>query len=278
MIQRSDSHRRKARLDLLLVERGLAPSREKAQAYILAGKALVNERRIEKPGTQVQCDADIRLKGFDHPYVSRGGMKLEGALQMFDIDVRYRIAMDIGSSTGGFTDCLLQHGAAYVFAVDVGYSQLDWKLVTDSRVRNLEKTNFRYLGMPEVGTFIDVIAIDVSFISLTRILKNCLTFLIDGGDLIALIKPQFEAGRKNIGRGGVVKDQGIRRRVIDTIKQHAESLSFEVRQIEPSPIQGKRSGNVEYLIHMRKRSGIVEPGFPCRAGAAQIELSGASRR
>ena len=242
----------KSRLDKLLVARGMAPSREKAQAYILAGNVLVNDQKVDKPGSSVSLDAAIRLKGFDHPYVSRGGLKLEAALQEFNIDVHNRIAMDIGASTGGFTDCLLQNGAAYVFSVDVGYGQLDWKLVTDERVRNIEKTNFRYLSLTEVGSFVDVIVIDVSFISLTKILQNCLQFLSVGGNLIALIKPQFEAGKENIRKGGIVSDPGIRSTVIESVKEHAVSLSYEIRDVRSSPIQGKKSGNVEYLLHLVK--------------------------
>jgi len=244
--------KQKSRLDKILVARGLAPSREKAQAYIIAGKVLVDDQKIEKPGCLLVNDVNIRLKGLDHPYVSRGGLKLEKALVDFSIDVQYQIAMDIGSSTGGFTDCLLQHGASYIFAIDVGYGQLDWKLVTDERVKNMEKTNFRYLTLADIGSFVDFITIDVSFISLTKILQNCLTFLKSGGNLVALIKPQFEAGKENIRKGGIVKDPRIRSRVIDSIKKHAESLGYEVRQIKPSPIQGKKSGNHEYLIHLFK--------------------------
>ncbi len=244
--------KQKSRLDKLVVGRGLAPSREKAQAYIITGNILVNEQKVVKPGSRVQNDASIRLKGVDHPYVSRGGLKLEKALKEFQIDIQHQIAMDIGSSTGGFTDCMLQSGAAYVFSIDVGYGQLDWKLVTDDRVQNMEKTNFRYLEMADVGSFVDFIAIDVSFISLTKILPNCLNFLKSGGSLVALIKPQFEAGKENICKGGIVKDPKVRAKVIDTIRQFAESLSFEVRQVLPSPIQGKKSGNIEYLIHLTK--------------------------
>jgi len=236
----------------LLVARGLAPSRERAQAYIIAGNVLVDEQKIEKPGCMLVNDVNIRLKGMDHPYVSRGGLKLEKALADFNIDVRNQIAMDVGSSTGGFTDCLLQHGATYIFAIDVGYGQLDWKLVTDERVKNMEKTNFRYLTLADIGSFVDIIVIDVSFISLTKILQNCLNFLKSGGNLIALIKPQFEAGKENIRKGGIVSDPRIRSWVIDSIKQHAESLGYVVRQIKPSPIQGKKSGNQEYLIHLLK--------------------------
>ncbi|NQU64872.1 MAG: TlyA family RNA methyltransferase [SAR324 cluster bacterium] len=242
----------KSRLDKLMVARGLAPSREKAQAYIIAGNVLVDDRKIEKPGFMLDISVVIRLMGMEHPYVSRGGLKLEKALTEFNITVQNRIAMDIGSSTGGFTDCLLQHGAIYVYAIDVGYGQLDWKLVTDVRVKSMEKTNFRYLTLADVGSFVDFIAIDVSFISLTKILQNCLNFLKTGGEVVALIKPQFEAGKKNIRKGGVVNDPKIRSEVIDSIKQHAESLAYEVRQIKPSPIQGKKSGNYEYLIHLIK--------------------------
>jgi len=235
-----------------MVVRGLTPSREKAQAHIIAGNVLVNEQRVEKPGSLFLPDVDIRLKGVTHPYVSRGGLKLEKALTEFNINVKNQIAMDIGSSTGGFTDCLLQHGATYVIAIDVGYGQLDWKLVSDERVRNMEKTNFRYLTLSDVGTFVDFIAIDVSFISLTKILQNCLGFLKSGGNLVALIKPQFEAGKKNIRKGGVVNDPQIRSQVIHDIRMHAELLGYVVKQINPSPIQGKKSGNHEYLIHLIK--------------------------
>lgn len=244
----------KSRLDKLLVAQGLAPSREKAQAYIIAGNVLVDERKIEKPGCLLTSDVTIRLTGMEHPYVSRGGLKLEKALAEFNIDVQNRIVMDIGSSTGGFTDCLLQHGATYIYAIDVGYGQLDWKLVTDKRVKSMEKTNFRYLTMADVGSFVDFITIDVSFISLTKILQNCLNFLVTGGDLVALIKPQFEAGKKNIRKGGVVKDPKVRSHVIESITQHAESLAYKVQQIVLSPIQGKKSGNQEYLMHLSKQA------------------------
>jgi 23S rRNA (cytidine1920-2'-O)/16S rRNA (cytidine1409-2'-O)-methyltransferase len=255
--------KQKSRLDKLLVARGLATSREKAQAYIIAGKVLVDDQKVEKPGCLLVNDVNIRLKGKDHPYVSRGGLKLEKALVDFNIDVQYQIAMDIGSSTGGFTDCLLQHGASYIFAIDVGHGQLDWKLVTDKRVKNMEKTNFRYLTLADIGSFVDFIAIDVSFISLTKILQNCLNFLKSGGNLVALIKPQFEAGKKNIHKGGIVRDPQIRSRVIDSIKAHAELLGYEVRQIKPSPIQGKKSGNHEYLIHLFKPAS-------CHTGAVHL--------
>jgi len=242
----------KIRLDKILLQKELAPSRERAQAYIMAGKVFVNNQKLEKPGTLVAIDAEIHVKGDDHPYVSRGGLKLEKAISAFDIDVNNRIAMDVGASTGGFTDCLLQHGCSFVFAIDVGYGQLDWKLATHSKVRNLEKKNFRYLTFSEIGTFVDVVVVDVSFISLTKILKNCFSFLAKGGQLIALIKPQFEAGRDRIGKKGIVKERDVHAEIIDSIGQFAREIGFRSIKIEPSPITGKKSGNIEYLAYMEK--------------------------
>ncbi|MCP4757553.1 MAG: TlyA family RNA methyltransferase [Proteobacteria bacterium] len=244
--------KRKTRIDKLLFERGLASSRERAQAYLMAGKVLVDERRIDKPGTKVDPEARIRLKGVDHPYVSRGGLKLEKAIGDFGIEVRNRIAMDIGASTGGFTDCLLQHGAVFVFAVDVGYGQLAWKLATDSRVKNLEKSNFRYLVLSDIGTFVDLIVVDVSFISLTKVLENCYDFLITGGNLVALIKPQFEAGRKNVRKGGLVSDLDIQQQVVESVEDYSRTLGFIPQEVDVSPIQGKKSGNREFLLHLLK--------------------------
>lgn len=242
----------KKRLDVLLVERGFAATREKARAYIILGKALVNEQKVTKPGTKFDPQVEIRTLGVDHPYVSRGGLKLEKALREFGIVPTNQIAMDIGASTGGFTDCLLQHGVSYVFAVDVGVRQLDWKLQTDPRVKNLEKSNFRYLTMSAIGTFVDLIVMDVSFISLTKMLENCLTFLTKGGKVVCLIKPQFEAGKSNIEKGGVVKDQNVRKEIIENIITHATSLGYGTSQVISSPIQGKKSGNQEYLICLQK--------------------------
>jgi len=245
----------KIRLDMLLLERGLVPSRERAQAYIIAGKVLVNDQKLEKPGIKIALDAEIRIKGEIHPYVSRGGQKLERALSVFDVNVINRMAMDIGASTGGFTDCLLQHGASYVFSIDVGYGQLDWKLLKNTKVRNLEKKNFRYLTLSDIGTFVDVIVIDVSFISLTKLLKNCFSFLVKGGDLIGLVKPQFEAGRERVAKGGVVKEQAVHDEIIASVSEYAQSTGFITKQVEVSPIMGKKSKNLEYLIHL------VKPGF-----------------
>jgi len=242
----------KIRLDRLLVERRLFASRERAQAHIMAGKIFVEGRRIDKAGSLFPADADIRVTGPDHPYVGRGGMKLEKALDDFGLEVRHRIAMDVGASTGGFTDCLLQRGAAFVFAVDVGVGQLDWKLARHPQVCNLEKVNFRYLTLADIGTHVDLIVIDVSFISLTKILGNCLPFLVAGGDVVALIKPQFEAGPSKVQRRGVVHDADIQQQVVAEITEHAISLGLRFRAAVPSPISGKKSGNREFLLHLSK--------------------------
>ena len=244
---------KKERIDKLLCDRGLAPSRERARAYIMAGTVLADERKIEKPGTQIAENAIVRIKGIDHPYVSRGGLKLEKALDAFGFSVAHLVAMDIGASTGGFTDCLLQRGASYVFAVDVGSGQLARKLILDTRVKNLEKTNFRYLEFSKIDTFVDLIVIDVSFISLTKILHRCLSFLVSEGYVIALIKPQFEAGKNNIERRGVVRKESIHMEVITSMHQHAESIGYAVENVVKCPIRGKKSRNTEYFILLRKR-------------------------
>lgn len=190
----------KKRLDVVLVEKGLAASREKAKALIMAGKVLVNENKIDKAGTEVDSELPIRLLGQDIPYVSRGGLKLEKALQVFPVDLTGMVVADLGASTGGFVDCALQNGAAKVFAIDVGYNQLDWKLRTDERVISMEKTNARYLEADSLGEQVDVVTTDVSFISLDKILPPAMSFLKDGGHVLALIKPQFEAGREKVGK------------------------------------------------------------------------------
>lgn len=242
----------KVRIDKLIFEKGLAPSRERAQAYIMAGKVIVNDQKVEKPGIKVSPEVTIQIKGMDQPYVSRGGLKIEKAIKAFQIPVEGKIAMDVGASTGGFTDCLIQHGVSKVYAIDVGYGQLDWKLVTDERVINMEKTNFRYVTPEDIGEQVDIIVIDVSFISLTKILENCFRFLKPGGVLLALIKPQFEAGKDNIERGGIVNDPKVREQVITSIKDYSLEVGFKVHDITESPIQGKKSGNIEYLIHLTK--------------------------
>lgn len=240
----------KIRIDRLLYEKGLAPSRERAQALIMAGNVLINEAKVEKSGLKVAEDSQIRILGLDQPFVSRGGLKLSGALELFDVSVKNKLAMDIGASTGGFTDCLLQNGACYVFAVDSGFNQLEWNLRNHPKVRNLEKTNFRHLEMTSVGSYVDLIVIDVSFISLRKILPNCLNFLSKGGDLIALIKPQFEAGKKRIQKGGLIKDPKIHEEVKKSIIDFAADLGLVTKAIDNSPIQGKKSGNQEFLIHL----------------------------
>jgi len=242
----------KTRIDKLLFEKGYAKSRERAQAYIMAGKVLVNNQKVEKSGTKVDINAEIRVKGLDHPYVSRGGLKLEKALQHFNIPTAHRIAMDVGASTGGFSDCLLKKGVSFIFAVDVGHSQLAWELIKEPRLLNIDKTNFRYLTMTDIGSFVDLIVIDVSFISLTKILPNCMNFLIRGGDIVALVKPQFEAGRKNINKGGVVNSTIIQEKVIGSVSDFAQKLGLRKHGIIDSPIQGKKSGNREFLLYLSK--------------------------
>ena len=244
---------KKKRLDKLLFEKGLAPSRERAQAYIMSGNVLVNETPITKSGTKVDITANIRIKGMDQPFVGRGGLKLEKAIEHYLLTVKNKIAMDIGASTGGFTDCMLKNGASFVYAIDVGTNQLAWELIKHPKVKNLEKTNFRHMPFDRVGTYVDLIVIDVSFISLTKILDNCLNFLKFGGDLIALIKPQFEAGKDNVSKGGIVADTQVKSDIIHSIKDYAKSIGFKIGgEVIPSPIQGKKSGNQEFLIHLTK--------------------------
>lgn len=244
---------KKVRIDKLVFERGFAPSRERAQAYVMSGSVFADERKIEKPGTKVAENAEIRIKGIDRSYVSRGGLKLEKALDAFGLAVADRVAMDVGASTGGFTDCLLRHGASYVFAIDVGYGQLAWKLVSDARVKNLEKTNFRHMEFSQIGRFVDLIVVDVSFISLKKILDRCLTFLVPGGHVVALVKPQFEAGRGGVEKRGLVGKESVRAETVASVRRHAESIGYAAIGSEVSPIPGKKSGNVEYFLLLRKK-------------------------
>lgn len=241
---------KKERLDILLVERGLAPSRERARALIMAGQVVVDDHAAEKAGQAVSPEADIRIKGEVLPFVSRGGLKLRKALEEFGVDVTGLTAIDVGASTGGFTDCLLQHGAKKVFAVDVGYGQLAWKLRQDERVVNLEKTNIRHLEPETLGEAPDLAVIDASFISLEKVLPPALRLIREGGRVIALIKPQFEVGKGEVGKGGVVRDEAKHRRVIDEIVELAGRLSLEVLGITESPILGPK-GNREFLIYLR---------------------------
>ena len=238
---------RKERIDVLLVERGMAESRAKAQALVLAGQVVVGDQRVDKPGQQVPVESDIRLKGEVLPYVSRGGLKLKGALDKFGLVVRGKVAADIGASTGGFTDCLLQEGAVRVHAIDVGYGQLHEKLRTDSRVRSRERVNARYLTEEDLPEKVGVVVIDVSFISLTQVLPSVLPYLEPGGLLVALVKPQFEVGREGIGKGGVVKDAAVRQAAIDAVEAFAKEQGLNIRGVMDSTVPGP-AGNVEALL------------------------------
>ena len=241
----------KERLDKLLVQRGLVGSRERARAMILAGQIIVDDHRVDKVGLQVAVDAEIRLKGEDIPYVSRGGLKLEKALHEFNLELLNRVALDVGASTGGFTDCLLQHGVRKVFAVDVGYGQLAWKLREDSRVINLERCNIRHLEREQLDEIPDLAVIDASFISLQKVLPRTLELLAIEADVIALIKPQFEVGKTQVGKGGVIKDAALQAQVVENIKLLAEDLNCRVLGLIDSPILGQK-GNREFLIHLKK--------------------------
>ncbi|HIC93877.1 MAG TPA: TlyA family RNA methyltransferase [Anaerolineae bacterium] len=241
----------KKRLDVLLVERGLVESRERGKRLIMAGQVLVEGRVVDKPGAKVPVDADIRLRT-KLPYVSRGGIKLAAALEAFGVDVEGAVAADVGASTGGFTDCLLQRGARRVYAIDVGYGQLAWRLRRDPRVVVMERTNVRYLdSLPEP---VDLATVDVSFISLELVLPKVMGWLKPGGEIIALIKPQFEAGREKVGKGGVVRDPEVHRAVLGKILGWAVDHGLAVRGLIPSPIKGP-AGNVEFLVHLRRGPG-----------------------
>jgi 23S rRNA (cytidine1920-2'-O)/16S rRNA (cytidine1409-2'-O)-methyltransferase len=242
----------KKRIDRLLVDRGLVESRERGQALILAGQVLVNGQKQEKAGSLVPDDAEIRILGEVLPYVSRGGLKLAGALQEFGVSVEGKIALDVGASTGGFTDCLLQHGAKKVYAVDVGYGQLAWKIRQDPRVVTIERVNIRAMEPSLVPEPVDMAVIDVSFISLEKVIPSILQFLRPGAELVALIKPQFEVGREHVGKGGIVRDEAARNTVVVRITEFIGSLGFEVKGVIPSPITGQ-DGNVEFLIHAVKQ-------------------------
>jgi 23S rRNA (cytidine1920-2'-O)/16S rRNA (cytidine1409-2'-O)-methyltransferase len=249
----------KARADQLLVDRGLAESRAKAQALILAGLVFSGERKIEKAGQALTEDAPLEVRGKEHPWVSRGGVKLAHALEHFGWDVTGAVALDVGSSTGGFSDVLLQKGAAKVFAVDVGTNQLAWKLRQDPRVVVHEKTNARYLTGEAVTEPVDMIVCDASFISLAKVLDKALDFARPDGRLIALVKPQFEAGREEIGKSGVVRDPAVHSRVCDAAAEWVRSRGWSVEGVVPSPITGPE-GNVEFLLAARRRREGEDPG------------------
>ncbi|MFU8857675.1 MAG: TlyA family RNA methyltransferase [Deferrisomatales bacterium] len=251
------------RLDQLLVERGLAPSREKARALVLAGAVIVGEHRAEKAGERVDPSAPLRLKGEVNPYVSRGGLKLRAGLQAFGIDPAGRVCVDVGASTGGFTDCLLQAGARRVYAVDVGYGQLAWKLREDPRVVNLERCNIRYLEADRIPERAELVVADASFISLRLVLPKIRELLAPGGDVVALVKPQFEVGRGQVGRGGVVRDAALRRRSVENVLAAARELGFRAAAAVQSPVPGAKKGNVEYLVHLRRCEEIVASTPEC---------------
>jgi 23S rRNA (cytidine1920-2'-O)/16S rRNA (cytidine1409-2'-O)-methyltransferase len=238
----------KVRVDRLILDRGFVESREKGQAIILAGNVLVNGQKVEKAGALVPEDADIRILGEPMPYVSRGGLKLEAALREFKITVTGRTAIDVGASTGGFTDCLLQHGCRNVYAVDVGYGQLAWKLRQDPRVISIERTNIREIASTLIPEPIDIAVIDASFISLEKVIPPVLPFLARDSEIIALIKPQFEVGKGQVGKGGIVRDETARKAVVERIVEFVREQGLEIKGVMPSPITGQ-DGNIEYLLY-----------------------------
>jgi 23S rRNA (cytidine1920-2'-O)/16S rRNA (cytidine1409-2'-O)-methyltransferase len=242
----------KTRLDVLIVERGLAPSRERAQALLLAGLVRVNGARMEKPGSQVPSEALVELAGDGQRYASRGGLKLEGALEDFSVTPREKICLDIGSSTGGFIDCLLQNGARRVYAVDVTVNQLDWKLQKDSRVVAIEK-NARYLKEEDVGESIEFVTMDVSFISVTKVLPAIVPLARGGADFVILIKPQFELEKRDVGKGGIVRDTALHEKAIEHVRAGTTALGLDLIGVRPSRITGTE-GNQEFFLHAR-RSG-----------------------
>ena len=247
----------KTRLDVLMVERGLAESREKAKAIIMSGNVFVDGQREDKAGASFPEKAVIEVKGSPLKYVSRGGLKLEKAMSHFDVELHDKVCMDVGSSTGGFTDCMLQNGAKKVFAVDVGNGQLAWKLRQDERVVCMEKTNIRYVTPEDIGVPVEFSSIDVSFISLTKVLLPIYNYLTEDGEIVALIKPQFEAGREKVGKKGVVRERSTHVEVIEMVTAYAVSIGFDVLELEFSPIRGPE-GNIEYLVHLKKSKGQAE--------------------
>ena len=242
----------KERLDVLLVKRGLAVSREKAKAVIMAGNVYVENQKEDKAGTMFQDTVNIEVRGSTLKYVSRGGLKLEKAMTHFGVTLKDKVCMDVGSSTGGFTDCMLQNGAVKVFAIDVGHGQLDWKLRNDERVVGMEKTNIRYVVPEDLGEAADFSSIDVSFISLTKVLLPVYHLLKEDGEVVCLIKPQFEAGREKVGKKGVVRDPEVHKEVIEKVISYGQSIGYAALHLEYSPIKGPE-GNIEYLLHLKKK-------------------------
>ena len=241
----------KERLDVLLVNRGMVESREKAKAVIMTGNVFVNEQREDKAGQKFPVDVYIEIRGKKLKFVSRGGYKLEKALQVFPITLTGLTCMDVGASTGGFTDCMLQNGAKFVYSIDVGTNQLAWKLRQDERVRSMEKTNIRYVTPEDIGEPVDFVSIDVACISLTKVLEPIWHLMKDEAQMVCLIKPQFEAGREKVGKKGVVRDLAVHKEVMEHVISYAKSLGFVIKGLDFSPIRGPE-GNIEYLLYIQK--------------------------
>ena len=263
----------KERLDILIVNKGLAASREKAKAIIMSGIVYVDGQKEDKAGSMFEETANIEVRGATLKYVSRGGLKLEKAMTHFGVELKDKICMDVGSSTGGFTDCMLQNGAVKVYAVDVGHGQLDWKLRNDPRVVCMEKTNIRYVTQEDIADKINFSSIDVSFISLTKVLGPVKALLADDGQIVCLIKPQFEAGREKVGKKGVVREKSTHLEVIEKVIEFAVSIGFEILNLEYSPIKGPE-GNIEYLLYLQNHTdGQTYPEYtlyPARPSRFQV--------
>ena len=252
----------KERLDVLLVNRGLAASREKAKAVIMAGIVYVDGQKEDKAGATFSDAVNIEVRGNTLKYVSRGGLKLEKAMSHFGLSLEGKVCMDVGASTGGFTDCMLQNGAVKVYSIDVGHGQLDWRLRNDPRVVCMERTNIRYVTPEDIGEPASFVSIDVSFISLTKVLTPVRELLSENGEIVCLIKPQFEAGREKVGKKGVVRDPKVHLEVIRAVMDFASLIGFEILHLEFSPIKGPE-GNIEYLLHLKKQpEGYVQDNIP----------------
>ena len=260
----------KERLDVLLVKRNLAESREKAKAYIMAGNVFVDGVREDKAGSSFEETVQIEVKGLAMKYVSRGGFKLEKAVDQFGVNLEGKTCMDVGSSTGGFTDCMLQNGAVKVFAIDVGTNQLAWKLRTDERVVSMEKTNIRYVTPEDIGQLVEFVSIDVAFISLSKVLGPVYELMAENAEIVCLIKPQFEAGREKVGKKGVVRDKKVHEEVIVAVTSFAAATGFELLRLDYSPIKGPE-GNIEYLLYARKNEREAEEA---RNASLQAILAG----
>lgn len=260
----------KERLDVLLVKQGFAGSREKAKAIIMSGIVYVNDQKEDKAGTAFEEEkVRIEVRGSTLKYVSRGGLKLEKAMTHFGVTLADKVCMDVGASTGGFTDCMLQNGAVKVFSVDVGHGQLAWKLRNDSRVVCMEKTNIRYVTPEDIGTPVEFASIDVSFISLTKVLGPVKELLTPDGEVVCLIKPQFEAGREKVGKKGVVREKSTHLEVISMVMDYALEIGFAVLNLEFSPIKGPE-GNIEYLLHIKKLGNAAEPAQLCDVDPVKV--------